>query len=212
MSGYFSSSVGKKFFMALPGLFLVFFLLVHLVANLTLFWGAESFNATAEFMGTNPVIQVMQPVLALGFIAHIITGIILELKNRSSRPVGYAKNNVAANSTWMSRNMIVTGIMIFAFLALHIINYFIPIKTTHVENHYELVVGLFQNPLYAGIYILAFVFLGLHLIHGFQSAFTTTGIRQDKYQKCIKNLGTIYSIVVALGFISIAVWFHFAKF
>ena len=210
MSGYFSSSVGKKFFMALTGLFLVFFLLVHLVANLTLFLGADSFNATAEFMGTNPVIQVMQPLLALGFIAHIITGIILELKNRSSRPVGYAKNNVAANSTWMSRNMIVTGLMIFAFLALHIVNYFIPIKTTHVENHYELVVGLFKNPLYAGIYILAFVFLGLHLIHGFQSAFTTTGIRQEKYQKCIQNLGTIYSIIVALGFISIAVWFHFA--
>jgi succinate dehydrogenase / fumarate reductase cytochrome b subunit len=196
--------------MALTGLFLVFFLLVHLVANLTLFLGAESFNATAEFMGTNPIIQVMQPLLAIGFIAHIVTGIILELKNRNSRPVNYAKNNVTANSTWMSRNMIVTGIMVFAFLALHIINYFIPIKTTHIENHYELVVGLFKDPIYAGIYVLAFVFLGLHLMHGFQSSFTTTGIRQDKYQKCIKNLGTIYSIIVALGFISIAIWFHFA--
>jgi len=210
MSRYFSSSVGRKFFMALTGLFLVFFLLVHLIANLTLFMGPDSFNATAEFMGTNPVIQVMQPILALGFIAHIITGIILELKNRSSRPVSYTKNNVAANSSWMSRNMIVTGIMIFAFLVLHLINYFIPIKTTHVENHYELVVGLFKNPLYAGVYILAFVFLGLHLMHGFQSSLTTTGIRRDKYQNCIKTLGTIYSLVVALGFIAIAVWFHFA--
>lgn len=209
MNGYFSSSVGKKFFMALTGLFLVVFLLVHLIANLTLFGGADAFNAASHFMGTNPLIQIMQPVLALGFIAHIAMGIILELKNNSSRPIAYTKNNAAANSPWTSRNMIVTGLMIFAFLFLHIIHYLIPFKTTEIHNHYEFVVKLFKNPLYTIIYVLAFILLGLHLMHGFQSSMTTTGIRQEKYRKCIVNVGIAYSIFIAVGFSAIAIWFYF---
>lgn len=210
MSGYFSSSVGKKFFMALTGIFLVTFLLVHLIVNLSLFLGSDGFNAAAHFMDTNPFIQVMQPILGLGFIAHIVMGIVLELKNRSSRPVKYAKNNVNANSSWMSRNMIVTGAMILAFLVLHLKHYFVPFKTTEIHNHYEFVIELFKNPLYTIIYVVAFILLGLHLIHGFQSALTTTGIRQEKYKKCIVNLGTAYSIFISVGFIAIALYFHFA--
>lgn len=210
MSGYFSSSVGKKFFMALTGLFLVTFLLVHLVVNLSLFLGPDGFNAASHFMGSNPFIQVMQPALGLGFMAHIIMGIVLELKNWKSRPIKYAKNNVGANSSWMSRNMIVTGAMILAFLVLHMKHYFIPFKTTHIDNHYEFVVELFKNPIYTIIYVVAFILLGLHLMHGFQSSLTTTGVRQEKYKKCIVNLGTAYSIFISVGFIAIALWFHFA--
>ncbi len=209
--GYFSSSVGRKFFMALTGLFLVVFLLVHLIANLTLFGGPDAFNAASHFMGTNPLIQIMQPVLALGFVAHIIMGIILEYKNMISRPIGYIKNNANANSKWTSRNMIVTGLMIFAFLFLHIINYFIPFKTTEIHNHYEFVVELFKNPIYTFIYVIAFILLGMHLMHGFQSSLTTTGIRNRKYQKCIEQMGVAYSIIIAIGFSSIALWFYFVN-
>ncbi len=210
MSGYFSSSVGKKFIQATSGLFLVFFLLVHLIINLTLFLGADSFNTASHFMGTNPFIQVMQPILGIGFLIHIIYGIILELKNWKSRPIKYAKNNVGANSSWMSRNMIYTGIMILAFLVLHMKHYFLPFKTTHIDNHYEFVIELFKNPIYTIIYVVAFILLGLHLMHGFQSSLTTTGVRQEKYKKCIVNLGTAYSIFISVGFIAIALWFHFA--
>lgn len=210
MSGYFSSSVGKKFIQATSGLFLVFFLLVHLIINLTLFLGPDSFNAASHFMGTNPFIQVMQPILGIGFLIHIIYGIILELKNWKSRPIKYAKNNVGANSSWMSRNMIYTGIMILAFLVLHMKHYFLPFKTTHIDNHYEFVVELFKNPIYTLIYVVAFILLGLHLMHGFQSSLTTTGVRQEKYKKSIVNLGTAYSIFISVGFIAIALWFHFA--
>lgn len=196
--------------MALTGLFLVLFLLVHLIANLTLFGGAESFNAASHFMGTNPLIQIMQPVLALGFIAHIFTGIVLEFKNMRSRPVKYTKNNAAANAPWVSRNMAVTGGMILLFLILHIVQYFVPFKTTEIHDHYEFVVALFKNPLYTVLYVLAFILLGLHLIHGFQSSLTTTGVRHEKYRKCIVNLGIAYSILITVGFSAIAIWFHFA--
>jgi succinate dehydrogenase / fumarate reductase cytochrome b subunit len=209
MNSFLNSSVAKKLFMAFTGLFLVLFLLVHLIANLTLFGGPDAFNAASHFMGTNPLIQVMQPVLALGFIAHIIMGIVLELKNKSSRPVKYSKNNAAANSSWPSRNMIITGVMIFAFLVLHIIQYFIPFKTTEIHNHYEFVVDLFKNPIYTIVYVVAFILLGLHLVHGFQSSLTTTGIRRAKYQKCIVNLGIAYSILITVGFSAIAIWFYF---
>lgn len=207
--GYLSSSVGRKFFMALTGLFLVVFLLVHLIANLTLFGGADAFNTASHFMGTNPLIQIMQPVLALGFIAHIAMGIILELKNKDARPVGYVKNNANANSKWASRNMIITGAMIFAFLVLHFIDYFIPFKTTEIHNHYEFVIARFDCLLYTIIYVVAFILLGMHLAHGFQSSLTTTGIRREKYKKCIVQLGVAFSIIVALGFSSIALWFYF---
>ena len=119
MSGFISSSLGRKVVMALSGFFLITFLLVHLGVNLSLFAGRESFNAASHFMGHNPLIQLMQYVLAAGFILHIAMGIILEWKNKMARPIRYAKNNAAASSGWASRNMIVTGVLILLFLILH---------------------------------------------------------------------------------------------
>ncbi|MEN8124622.1 MAG: succinate dehydrogenase cytochrome b subunit [Bacteroidota bacterium] len=208
MSG--SSSLGRKVVMSLSGLFLITFLLVHLVVNLTLFVGADTFNAASHFMATNPLIQVMQYVLAAGFIFHIIMGIQLEIKNRASRPIKYVKNNPAANSGWASRNMIVTGLLVLLFLILHLKDFFVKIKFGEVHDDYELVTQLFKNPIYVGIYVFAFVLLGIHLSHGFQSAFTSIGARAPKYYRCVKNLGVAYSYFIALGFSIIAIYFYFA--
>ena len=210
MSGFLSSSVGRKVVMSLSGLFLITFLLVHLGVNLTLFAGSETFNGASHFMATNPVIQVMQYVLAAGFIFHIFMGIKLELKNRASRPIKYEKNNAAANSGWASRNMIYTGILVLLFLLLHLKDFFVRIKFGEVHDDYELVTQLFKNPLYVLIYVVAFVLLGIHLSHGFQSAFTSVGARAPKYLKCVKNLGMIFSYFIALGFSVIAIYFYFA--
>lgn len=210
MSGFISSSVGRKVTMSLSGLFLITFLLVHLGINLTLFIGADTFNGASHFMATNPVIQVMQYVLAAGFIYHIIMGIVLELKNRASRPIKYAKNNAAANSGWASRNMIYTGILVLLFILLHLKDFFVQIKFGEVHDDYELVTQLFKNPVYVFIYVFAFVLLGIHLSHGFQSAFTSVGARAPKYLKCVKNLGMAFSYLIALGFSVIAIYFYFA--
>ncbi|NOQ92890.1 MAG: succinate dehydrogenase [Flavobacteriaceae bacterium] len=210
MSGLTSSSLGRKVAMSLSGFFLITFLLVHLGVNLTLFVGAETFNAASHFMATNPLIQVMQYVLAAGFIFHIAMGIRLELKNRASRPIKYAKNNAAANSGWASRNMIVTGILVLLFIVIHLKDFFIQIKFGEVHDDYLLVVELFKNPMYVLIYVIAFVLLGIHLSHGFQSAFTSVGARAPKYLKCVKNVGMAFSYLIALGFSVIAIYFYFA--
>ena len=210
MSGFLSSSVGRKVVMSLSGLFLITFLLVHLGVNLTLFIGSETFNGASHFMATNPVIQVMQYVLAAGFIFHIAMGIKLELKNRASRPIKYAKNNAAANSGWASRNMIYTGILILLFIVLHLKDFFVKIKFGEVHDDYQLVTQLFKNPIYVLIYVIAFLLLGIHLSHGFQSAFTSVGARAPKYLKCVKNSGMIFSYFIALGFSVIAIYFYFA--
>ena len=210
MSGFLSSSVGRKVVMSLSGLFLITFLLVHLGVNLTLFIGSETFNGASHFMATNPVIQIMQYVLAAGFIFHIIMGIWLELKNRASRPIKYTKNNTAANSGWASRNMIYTGILVLLFILLHLKDFFVQIKFGEVHDDYELVTQLFKNPIYVLVYVVAFVLLGIHLSHGFQSAFTSIGARAPKYLKCVKNLGMAFSYFIALGFSIIAIYFYFA--
>ncbi|RUA11779.1 MAG: succinate dehydrogenase [Flavobacteriia bacterium] len=210
MSGFSSSSVGRKVVMSLSGLFLITFLLVHLGVNLTLFGGSELFNSASHFMATNPVIQVMQYVLAAGFILHIIMGIYLELKNRAARPVKYVKNNPAANSGWASRNMIYTGLLILLFIILHLKDFFVEIKFGEVVSDYDLVTQLFKNPIYVIIYVFAFILLGIHLSHGFQSAFTSIGARKPKYYPCVKNLGIAYSYLIAIGFSIIAIYFYFA--
>ena len=211
MSGFLSSSLGRKIVMSLSGLFLIIFLLVHLGVNLSLFAGRETFNAASHFMGHNPVIQVMQYVLAAGFIIHIVMGMKLELKNKAARPIKYAKNNAAANAGWASRNMIVTGVLILLFLILHIKDFFVEIKFGSVPDDYELVTQLFKYPIYVVIYVISFVLLGIHLSHGFQSSFTSVGARTPKYLKCVKNVGIAYSYFIALGFSIIAIYFYFAN-
>jgi len=199
------------------------FLLVHLVANLTLFAGNTCngellqkdevlFNQASHFMGTNPVIQVMQFVLAAGFIYHIILGIILTLKNRKARGTErYAVNQFSANTPFNSRTMIYTGVLILIFLILHIWNYLIPIKSGYVEEQlaggdYELVTTFFTNPVYTLVYVIAFIVLGIHLSHGFASAFQSVGFNHRIYSPVIKKVGVAYFIIVAVGFAAIAIW------
>ena len=120
------SSIGKKVAMALSGLFLISFLSLHFFINLMSVFSAETFNEMSHFMGYNPVIQfVMQPVLVAGVIFHFVMGFVLELKNRNARPLSYAKYNGFANASWASRNMIISGIVVLAFLGLHFYDFWV---------------------------------------------------------------------------------------
>jgi len=204
------SSVAKKIAMSLSGLFLVMFIFVHLAINLTLIYpGKEAFDAAVEFMGTNPLIQVMQPILFLGFFFHIGMGIYLELGNRANRPVKYAKLNAGAAASWASRNMIWTGLGVLVFLLLHFYNYFIPFKTEDIPDHYALVTGLFKDPVFTALYVFAFISLGIHLSHGFQSAFQSLGMPREEFNKPLVVMGNIVAFVVAFGFSAIAIYFYF---
>lgn len=207
------SSIARKIVMAVTGLFLISFIALHLAVNLLTLVSADAFNEASHFMGTNPFIQIMQYVLALGFILHIAMGIQLTMKNRQARPVAYAMNKPAENSSWSSRNMIVTGLLILLFLVLHIKDYFWEIKfgDMSMQSDYELVTTLFQNPLYTFIYLFSFILLGFHLDHGFQSAFQSVGANHYKYTPLIKLLGRIFSVIVAIGFSAISLYFYLSS-
>jgi succinate dehydrogenase / fumarate reductase cytochrome b subunit len=208
LKGFFNSSVARKFWMAITGLFLITFLVVHLTINLFLFVGPELFNAGSHFMATNPVIQIMQYVLAAGFIAHIVMGIKLTLQNKAARPIKYAYENASANASWESRNMIITGMLVLVFLIIHMRNFFYEIKfTDNVTDDYMLVTSLFSIWYYTVIYVLAFIALGLHLNHGFQSAFQSVGWQNSTWKGFLQKLGTAYSAIITIGFSAIAIYF-----
>lgn len=212
-----TSSIGRKYAMALSAIFLLFFLVVHLSVNLISVFSEDSFNTASHFMGYNPAIQfLMQPVLLIAVIFHFVMGFILEIKNNKARPVKYDVNGAAANSSWMSRNMIISGAVILAFLALHMYDFWFPemnFKYIQGNNpdelrYWEELHHKFGDIKRVAFYVVAFVLLGLHLAHGFQSAFQSVGARHPKYTPCIKAFGTWYSILIPLGFIFVTV-FHY---
>lgn len=219
------SSITKKVIMSLAGLFLIIFLLVHLGINLFLMPLTENhkeiFELLAGFMATNPAIKVMEVFLFGGFIIHIIYGIIVQLQNWASRGNVRYKSGSKTNTTFSSQYMIYTGMLVFLFLAMHLYQfYFIKLglnTTTFMDEHghpefFNVAVLLFTTqPVYSVIYIISFVVLGFHLNHAFQSAFQTLGWEHPKYTPFIKALGSIYAIVVPLGFIIIPLYFMIMK-
>lgn len=212
-SGLFRLTIGRKIAMALSALFLMIFLLQHLTINFSAVVSPDTFNELSHFMGTNPVIQFFaQPILIFAVVFHFVMGFILEIKNRQARPINYAKNNGAANSTWMSRNMIYSGLVILAFLVLHFIDFWLPemnykyiaMNPEDPTRYYGELLHKFEHPARVAAYVVAFILLALHLLHGFGSAFQSMG-QNNKYIDSLKKFGVIYSIVVPLGFIITAI-------
>ena len=228
--GFLTSSIGRKFMMALTGFFLMSFLFVHLAVNFALLAGATDasgallpkdeilFNQASHFMATNPVIQIMQFVLAAGFIYHIVLGITLTLQNKKAKGSNsYAYNNQKAHTPFASRTMIYSGVLVLLFLGIHIADFMVPIKTGQVEElfpklgDYGLVKAKFENIVYVIIYVISFMLLGLHLSHGFSSAFQSTGMNHKKYNPIIKYAGVAFFWFISLGFSSIAIYFFISK-
>jgi len=212
------STIGRKVLMALSGLFLVSFLVIHVSINLISVFSEDAFNTASHFMGTNPLIQfVMQPVLMFGVFFHLIMGIYLELQNNKARTTKYAYNKASANSSWMSRNMIFTGAVIMAFLGLHFYDFWVHEMNVKYINavpdlsptrYYEETVEKFQDIWRVLIYVISFIALALHLLHGFQSSFQSVGFNHNKYTPLLKKLGNAFAIVVPALFTLIAVY-HF---
>ncbi|MHA7110772.1 succinate dehydrogenase cytochrome b subunit [Sunxiuqinia elliptica] len=224
MSNFLTTSIGRKFLMSVTGLFLMMFIMVHLTINLLLIFddSGDLFNQGAHFMATNPAIKIMEPVLALGFLVHIIWSLVVSLQNMKARPIGYKQLNNSQSSTWASRNMLILGALIFVFLVMHIIQFFWKIKVTgdpllqHVmvggeemENTYALVATLFKESLlYSIAYVVGAILLGMHLVHGFWSAFQTIGFANQIWLKRLKVVGAVFAIIIAIGFSVIPLYFQ----
>jgi succinate dehydrogenase / fumarate reductase cytochrome b subunit len=217
MAGSSSSSIGRKYAMAISAMLLLSFLVIHVSLNLISVFSKDAFDSASQFMGYNPFVQFFfQPILMIGVVFHFGMGLILEIQNNNARPIKYGMNNRSENSTWMSRNMLITGLCILAFFGLHFYDFWIH------EMNYKYIQAMPEDPsrywteLHAKfadlwrviLYVVAFILLGLHLAHGFQSSFQSIGARHPKYTPFIKGFGTWFSILVPVAFIAIAI-FHF---
>lgn len=204
----FYSSITKKVIMALAGLFLIVFLVLHLAINLLLLKsdGGVAYMKAVGFMTSNPLIKIMEIFLFGGFLIHILIGIIIQIYNWMARPKRYRVEGFS-HTSFFSKYMIHTGAIILVFLTIHFVNFYFkklgwvaPPEGVEREDFYQMALLLFSSKFYAVLYIILMVFLGFHLNHAFQSAFQTLGLNHSKYTPFVKGLGTAYSIVVPLGF------------
>ena len=211
-----ASSIGRKVAMALSGIFLVLFLTQHFSINLLSVFSEPLFNQVSHFMGNNPIVQfILQPILIFGVLFHFVMGFVLELQNSKSRSTRYSVYKGKNNASWMSRNMILSGIVILSFLGLHFYDFWVPemdykyikILPLDPDRYFDELVHKFVSPVRVGIYILSFIFLSLHLLHGFASSFQTVGVN-NKYSKIIKKFATGFSVIVPFGFVLIALFHH----
>ncbi|MDR1225577.1 MAG: succinate dehydrogenase cytochrome b subunit [Prevotellaceae bacterium] len=217
MANIFSSSIGKKFVMSISGAFLLVFLLLHASINLAAVASEEAYNMACHFMDTNILIQIMVPVLALGFVVHIVYAIILTLHNMKARPVKYAVGN-QAEATFASRNMFVLGLIVLGFLTIHLSHFWAKMQLQHfvggtaTENPYLLVKTTLSNPANAIMYLVWIWALWFHLSHGFWSAFQTLGASNQIWIPRLKVASYIYATIIAVSFTIVPLYFVlFAK-
>lgn len=213
---FINSSIGKKLTMAITGSFLLIFLVIHLIGNITLFFGPIAFNSYVSALDVvKPLIRVIELVLLTAFVLHIFNGVRLWIENKIARGTNYKVNGSSENSDLFSRTMFVTGSIVFIFLVLHLGTFFWRFNVHDPEglaNHhlyFDIVVSFFQIWWYVILYVVAVLLLGFHLNHGFQSAFQTFGWNHKKYFPLIKKVGTIYAIIMAVGFASMPIYFFF---
>jgi succinate dehydrogenase / fumarate reductase, cytochrome b subunit len=218
---FFGSSIGKKLLMSLTGLFLIVFLLVHLIGNLQLLNNDSgvSFNVYARFMTTNPVIKFTSYGLYFFILLHAFVGLLIAYHNKSAKGQGYAVAN-HNKTTWASKNMALLGTLILAFIFIHMGDFWFKMKTGQLpmvtypgvegemNDLYLRVATAFENPLLIGCYLIGLAILAFHLYHGFESAFQTLGLNHRKYSPAIKSVGRAYAILIPLGFAIIPLW-HF---
>ncbi len=211
-STFLKSSIGNKILMSFTGLFLSLFLVIHLAGNLQLLIddGGEAFVSYSEIMGSNLLIKFVAYALYIAILLHTYKGVMIWLENRRARGrVRYAVKS-SSGTPWTSRNMIWLGSLIFIFIAIHMSNFWYAFKFTdvHEAEHYTIVQESFQELWVVIFYVLGQVVLALHLLHGFQSAFQTLGLRSGKYFGLIEKLGIAFSIIVPLLFALIPIFMY----
>ena len=212
---FLTSSIGRKLIMSLTGLFLIVFLVVHLIGNFQLLIpdGGEAFNVYAKFMTSNPLIKFTSYGLYFFILLHAVQGWLLWMTNRKARGgQGYAVQATRTTGTPVSfaKNMGWLGTIVFLFLLIHLYQFWFQMHWggiemanydgVEVKNLYAVVKGTFASLGYVIFYVVCMLVVGMHLMHGFQSAFQTLGLNHSKYTPFIKFLGKAYSILIPLGF------------
>ena len=209
MANIFTSSIGKKVIMSVTGLFLILFLLLHGTINALYIFNPEWFVSGCEFMAL-PIVTIMVPVLAAGFIIHIIYAFYLSYTNLKARGnQRYEVANKSASDGWAAKNMLVLGIIVLGFLAFHLTHFwaemqlkeFMGVAHEDLISPVTLMETTFKPWWVTLLYILWFVAVWFHLTHGFWSALHTFGWNNNKW---IGRLKCIYYIVATIIFVIFA--------
>lgn len=212
-----TSTIGRKLLMAASGVFLILFLVIHLIGNLQLLKndGGAAFNVYAQFMGHNPLIQTVSILNFALIVVHIVWAALLTMHNRRARgPQGYA---VSKNSSpWTSRSMGILGTLILIFLVVHLRSFwwemkfgavpYVTVDGKEVKNLYEVVVEAYRSIGFVALYVVSMLVLAFHLWHGFGSAFQTLGLNHLKYNAAIRFVGHAYAVIVPGLFALIPIW------
>ena len=206
--------------MALSGIFLILFLVVHVTVN-ALLWSAifvpedhgEIFNKAAHFLGQTLVPRILEIGLFVFFIIHIVQGYVLEVQNRRRRGVGYKVKMGSEGSRWYRKSMGLLGTIIFLFLIIHLADFWIPSRfgglepafyadSPNREYHdlYAKMIEVFQNPWIVVLYVIGCISLAWHLVHGFQASFRSLGLYNTKYIALVNAVGIAFAIIVPLLF------------
>lgn len=193
------SSIGKKFLMAITGLCFCGFIVLHLAGNLTLYRGKDAFNSYAEKLHSLGALLTMAELGLLFFaLIHILIGVTLFYQNLKARPIRYSINKKAGGRSIGSATMPYTGLLLLIFVVIHLLNFHFIDKTD--TTIFQIVADAFAKPAYISMYVAAMIVVGIHLSHGFWSAFQTIGASHPKYMPFIRGLSIVLSIVVGIGF------------
>jgi len=214
VSRYVRSSIGKKQIMAITGILLIGFLIMHLLGNLTLIIGPDVFNEYAHrLISLGPLLYVAESILLILFLSHLGLAFKLTLENKKARGSKYVmKKNTGAGTTFASSTMPYTGLVILAFLINHLLTlkwgtyYETTLDGQVVRDLYRTTMETFSSPLYALWYVFTMICLGVHLSHGFQSSFQSLGFSNPNITPIIKKLGCFLSLGIGFGFAALAIF------
>jgi succinate dehydrogenase / fumarate reductase cytochrome b subunit len=214
----FSSSVGTKILIGLTGLALVLYLIVHIAGNLMVFLGRDAFNQYSHALLSNPLVPIIEIGLVLIFVIHIFKAARMYLANQQARPVRYVKKRPAgppSRKTFASTTMIFSGLWLLVFVVIHVRTFkygpeYQAPGASGMRDLYRVEMENFANPLTVAFYVLTMLVVGSHLWHGVSSAFQSLGADQPRWTPRLLVAGKLMAVLIAGGFIVIALWAHFA--
>ena len=219
MISYFNSTIFRKTLAGLTGLFLVLFLLGHLLGNLQLFIpgedGQKQFNEYALFMTTNPAVKILSVLTYSSIILHTVLTLFLVFQSSNARDVKYLQSSGNANSTWGSKNMAVLGTLILVFIVIHMKSFWyemhfgvIGLDPWGNKDLHTVTVAAFNELWYVLFYVLSMVVLAIHLKHGVESVFQTLGIKTRRYVSLIHKAAYGFALIVPAAFASIPIYLY----
>jgi len=219
---YFSSSIGRKQVMGLAGIYLYFFLFVHLADNLRLLAGAEDFNRYAYLLlhTLRGIVMPIEFTLIFAFMLHLVVGLQLTLENRAARPQRYAVGASKAKRGPYSRFMAFSGTWLLIFVIVHVphfrVGMYSPIDTVvydgvAMRDIYGTVMHFFAKGWFTLFYVASFAILFTHLVHGVNSSLQSVGFNHPRYNPAIKFISRAYAVLICGGFAGLAIWAYFQR-